>query len=147
MLLTSPSFRSGELIPDKFTCSGGDINPTLEISNVPSEAKSLALIVDDPDAPGGTFTHWTVWNIAPGTVLIKEESRPPKSVEGTTSFGRVGYGGPCPPPGKAHRYHFALYALDSTLALPEGASKAQFKDEIKKHLIVSAELFGLYERK
>ncbi len=147
MLLTSPSFKNNEFIPDKFTCDGGDINPALEIANIPPEAKSLTLIVDDPDAPAGTFTHWTVWNIAPGTAFIKEESKPPQSREGTTDFGRIGYGGPCPPPGKPHHYHFTLYALDSMLDLPEGASRSELEFELKKHrLIAETELVGLYQK-
>ncbi len=157
MLITSPSFNHNEKIPDKFTCEGGDINPALAIENVPENAKSLALIVDDPDAPGGTFTHWTVWNINPNTTAIKEESVPPKSVEGETDFGRVGYGGPCPPaspkpseggpPGKPHRYFFKLYALDAMLNLPEGSKRADLEKEIATHTIASAELVGIYERR
>ena len=146
MLITSPSFNHNEKIPQKFTCDGGDINPQLVISNVPIDGKSLALIVDDPDASGGTFTHWTVWNIDQQTTFIKEESKPPKSIEGTTDFGRIGYGGPCPPQG-VHHYHFKLYALDAILNLPEGAPKKDLEKEIQKHLIAQAKLIGLYERK
>ena len=161
MLLTSPSFKHNEFIPAKFTCdgfdtfdrlsagklttSGGDMNPELVIANVPAEAKSLALIMDDPDAPGGTFTHWTVWNIDPLAQFIKEESTPPKSIEGITDFGRIGYGGPCPPSG-THHYHFKLYALDATLDLPEDASRSNLEKEIQKHLIEQTELVGLYGR-
>lgn len=147
MLITSPSFNHNEKIPDKFTCEGGNINPQLIIGNVPTNAKSLALIMDDPDAPGGTFTHWTAWNINPNTTAIKEESVPPKSVEGETDFGRVGYGGPCPPSGKPHRYFFKLYALDSMLNLPEGSKRASLEKEIATHTIASAELVGIYERR
>ena len=185
MLITSPSFLNSQPIPKKFTCDGstplvpsdveglttggGNINPELQIPNVPGEAKSLALIVDDPDATGGrTFTHWLLWNIDPKTTLIKEESKPPglsadsafvatsakeaapakaESVEGKTDFGRIGYGGPCPPPGsKPHRYFFKLYALNAVLDLPEGASKTELESEISKHLIEKAELIGLYQR-
>lgn len=146
MILTSPSFQNNELIPAKFTCGDGDINPELHVQNVPEGAKSLALIMDDPDAPSGTFTHWLIWNINPETSVIKEESVPPGSLEGTTSFGRIGYGGPCPPPGKPHRYFFKLYALDAMLNLQAGASKSDLEAEIGRHLVGQTELVGIYER-
>lgn len=153
MILISPAFQDNGLIPQKYTCDGGDINPELRIQYVPRDAKSLALIVDDPDAPGGTFTHWTVWNISPTTTVIKEESVPPGSVEGQTSFGRIGYGGPCPPAspaggpsGKPHRYFFRLFALNAWLDLPPGASRANLEKLIAEHLTLKAELVGLYSR-
>ncbi len=148
MLITSPSFKDGEKIPVKFSCDGGNMNPELQIQNVPENAKSLALIMDDPDATRGrTFTHWLVWNIDPATVLIKEESVPPGALEGTNDFPRVGYGGPCPPKGaNPHHYHFKLYALDAILKLGEGAKKSELESEINKHLIAEAELIGLYGR-
>lgn len=148
MLLASPSFKNGEFIPKKFTCDGGNINPELQIQNVPAEAKSLALIMDDPDATRGrTFTHWLVWNIDPKTAVIKEESVPPGSVEGTNDFPRLGYGGPCPPRGsKPHHYHFKLFALDAILDLKSGENKSALEAEINKHLIANAELVGLYQR-
>ena len=147
MLLTSPSFKNNEPIPNKFTCDGGDINPQLMIDNIPPEAKSLALIVDDSDAPSGTFTHWTVWNINPETQFIKEESSPHGSIEGETSFNKIGYGGPCPPAGKPHQYRFTLYALDSMLSLADGARRGDLEKEIKKHVIAEAELVGVYQRR
>ena len=146
MLLTSPSFNHNEKIPPKFTCDGPSINPELHILNVPDEAKSLALIMDDPDAPGRTFTHWLVWNIDPKTTIIKQESKPPGSIEGQTDFGRTGYGGPCPPSG-THRYFFKLYALGAILNLSEGSDKKTLEQEIQEHLIEKAELVGLYSRK
>ncbi|MBU6500840.1 MAG: YbhB/YbcL family Raf kinase inhibitor-like protein [Patescibacteria group bacterium] len=148
MILTSPSFNNDADIPTKFTCDGGDINPELHVQNVPEEAKSLALIMDDPDATRGrSFTHWLVWNINPETTLIKQESVPPGSVEGKNDFPAVGYGGPCPPQGSApHHYHFKLYALDEMLDLPSGSSKSLLEAEIDKHLITQAELVGLYGR-
>lgn len=146
MLITSPSFQNNGNIPQKFTCDGGDINPELQIQNISAEAKSLALIVDDPDAPRGIFTHWTVWNINPQTAVIKEESVPGGAVEGNTDFGRADYGGPCPPPGKPHHYHFKLYALDAILNLPAGASKSELESEIEKHLLDKTELIGIYQR-
>jgi Raf kinase inhibitor-like YbhB/YbcL family protein len=148
MLITSPSFKDGEKIPIKFSCDGGDINPELQIQNVPVEARSLALIVDDPDAThGGTFTHWFTWNINPATQFIKEESVPPGAQEGTNDFGNISYGGPCPPKGNnPHHYHFKLYALDAMLNLSQGAGKSALEAEINKHLITKAELVGLYRR-
>ncbi|RJQ28454.1 YbhB/YbcL family Raf kinase inhibitor-like protein [Candidatus Parcubacteria bacterium] len=146
MIITSPAFEDNATIPEKYTCDGGDINPELHIHNVPEDAVSLALVVDDPDAPGGTFTHWTVWNIDPKTTRIKEESVPSNGVEGMTSFGRVGYGGPCPPPGKPHRYYFKLYALKDMLNLPNGTTIKEFEAEKERHLIEKAELIGLYGR-
>ena len=125
MLLTSPSFEDGGMIPKKFTCDGGNINPELIIQNVPAGARSLALIMHDPDAPypaaprPGGFTHWVVWNIPPETTVIKQESAPPGAREGMNGAGS-GYAGPCPPPpSAAHRYQFHLYALDAPIDLPE----------------------------
>jgi Raf kinase inhibitor-like YbhB/YbcL family protein len=113
---------------------------------VPLEAKSLAIIVDDPDAPMGTFTHYLAWNIVPGTHSIREGEANAVGVQGVTSFSTTGYGGPCPPPGKAHRYVFKLYALDAVLDVPPGASKMQFETEADKHLLGVVELVGRYER-
>jgi Raf kinase inhibitor-like YbhB/YbcL family protein len=148
MLLTSPSFENGAAIPKKFTCDGGDINPELAIGNVPSGVRSLALIMHDPDAPiTGGFTHWVVWNIDPTKPTIKEESVPPGSCEGTNGAGRVGYLGPCPPPGHGiHHYQFRLYALDALLDLPATAGAKDLEAEIQRHLIEVAELVGLYGR-
>lgn len=146
MLLTSPAFEEGGEIPKKYTCDGGDINPALEIQNVPVGAKSLALILHDPDAPiTGGFTHWVVWNIKPNTMLIKDESVPPGSVEGWNGGGKTGYMGPCPPNGM-HHYHFQLYALDDVLDLPAESGAEVLLAEIEKHLIDKTELIGLYGR-
>ncbi|HUC01872.1 MAG TPA: YbhB/YbcL family Raf kinase inhibitor-like protein [Candidatus Paceibacterota bacterium] len=148
MIITSSAFEDGATIPEKFTCAGGDINPELLIQNVPEEAKSLALIVYDPDAPMvGGFTHWTVWNIDPGTAIIKEESTPPGSMEGQNSGGKIGYMGPCPPAGAPHHYHFCLYALDAPLDLLVGAPAGELQEAIDAHRIAKAELVGLYGRK
>lgn len=147
MIITSSAFNNGDMIPLKFTCDGGDINPELLIQNVPAEARSLALIIHDPDAPvAGGFAHWTVWNIDPKKAVIKEESISPGSVEGENSAGWVGYMGPCPPPGAPHHYHFQLYALDTVLNLPIGAPVTALQKEIAVHSIASAELIGLYGR-
>jgi len=148
MILTSPSFKAAAAIPRKFTCDGGDMNPELQIQNVPAAARSLVLIVHDSDAPiAGGFTHWVVWNINPATTLIKEESIPPGAIEGTNGAGKIGYFGPCPPPGHGtHHYQFRLCALDAMLELPETTRAADLEAEIAKHLIESAELVGLYGR-
>jgi len=158
MLLTSPAFKNGEYIPKKFSCEGEGINPELQIQNVPAGAKSLALIVHDPDAPvTGGFTHWLLWNIDPKTTLVKEESVPPGlsagasakagSIEGKNGSGKNSYAAPCPPSGHGvHHYHFKLYALDSMLKLSNDAGKAELEAEIGKHLIAETELVGLYKR-
>ncbi len=145
MILLSPAFENGGMIPKKYTCDGGNINPELRIEDIPETAKSLALIVDDPDAPRGTFTHWLMWNIDPRTTVIKEESVSPGATEGKNGRGNPGYTGPCPPSGM-HHYHFKLYALDATLNLPPGTSKTDLEAAINTHLIASAELIGLYAR-
>ncbi len=147
MIITSSAFDDGGMIPKKFTGDGGDINPELLIQNVPPEAKSLALILHDPDAPmSGGFIHWTLWNINPETTIIKEESIPPLSIEGMNSAGKGGYFGPCPPAGSPHHYHFYLYALDTALDLLENASVQMLQKEIDGHVIATAELVGLYGR-
>ena len=148
MLITSPSFENNGSIPRKFSCDGGNINPELQIQNVHGGVKSLALIMHDPDAPrDGGFTHWVVWNIDPGTLVIKEESIPPGACEGLNGAGKIGYMGPCPPPGHGvHHYQFRLYGLDSPLELPATATATDVQAEIDKHLIESAELVGLYGR-
>jgi hypothetical protein len=146
MTITSPSFKNNETIPSNYTCSGVNINPELRIADVPAEAKSFALIVDDPDAPGGTWTHWMLWNIDPATTVIPEGGKPAQAVEGKTSFGRSGYGGPCPPAGKPHHYHFKLHALDTVLNLPAGADVRALEAALEGHVIASAELVGLYGR-
>jgi Raf kinase inhibitor-like YbhB/YbcL family protein len=148
MIITSPSFIDGGEIPKKFTCDGGEINPEFQVLNVPDEAKSLALIMHDPDAPReGGFTHWVVWNIDPRTTLIKEESIPPGATEGANGSGRTGYAAPCPPPGHgAHHYHFKLYALDTFIDLPEGATQDELLEAMEGHRLEDAECVGLYKR-
>ncbi len=148
MILTSPSFNDGEAIPRKFTCEGGNINPELLIQNVPRGAKSLALIMHDPDEPReGGFTHWVAWNISPETGVIKQESVPPGSREGLHSKGGSGYVGPCPPPGHgAHCYEFRLYAVDATFDLPETTGRKELEAALEGHVMERALLTGIYER-
>jgi len=144
--LSSQAFNPSALIPAKYTCDGQDVNPPLLIENIPAETKSLALIVDDPDAPAGTWVHWVVWNISPATSEIKEHSLPSGAQEGMTDFRRRGYGGPCPPSG-THRYFFKLYALDTMLSLSPNATKAALESSMKGRILSQAELMGLYKRK
>jgi Raf kinase inhibitor-like YbhB/YbcL family protein len=143
--ITSSAFQDGANIPSKFTCDGADTSPPLQIADIPSEAKSLALIVDDPDAPSGLFTHWLVWNIPRQTNAVGEGSTP-KGVQGTNDFGKSGYGGPCPPSG-THRYYFKILALDRELDLPFGAKRGQVDAAIKGHVVAQGELMGRYSGK
>ena len=145
MKITSSAFHEGANIPSKFTCDGSDTSPPLQIAGVPSDAKSLVLIVDDPDAPSGLFTHWLVWNIPPQTSSIAEGSAP-KGVHGANDFGKSGYGSPCPPSG-THRYSFKIFALDSALELRSGAKRSQVDAAMKGHVIAQGELVGRYARK
>ena len=145
MKITSSAFQEGGNIPSKFTCDGGNASPPLQIAGVPSEAKTLVLIADDPDAPGGLFTHWLVWNIPPQTNSIAEGSAP-KGVQGTNDFGKSGYGAPCPPSG-THRYYFRVFALDRELTLPAGAKRSQLDGAMKGHVVAQGELMGRYARK
>jgi Raf kinase inhibitor-like YbhB/YbcL family protein len=142
MKLTSPEFGNNELIPKKFSCQGRDVNPTLVIDDMPKDAKSLALIVDDPDAPGMTWVHWVVYDI-PIASEIDENSIPGK--QGFNDFGRTNYGGPCPPSG-THRYFFKLYALDSELNLKEGVRKQDLEKAMHGRILDQAELIGLYKK-
>jgi Raf kinase inhibitor-like YbhB/YbcL family protein len=145
MKITSSAFQEGGTIPSKFTCDGSDTSPALQITGVPPEAKSLVLIADDPDAPGGLFTHWLIWNIPPQTNSISEGSAP-KGVHGTNDFGKLDYKGPCPPPGM-HRYSFKVFALDRELDLRGGAKRSQVDAAMKGHVIAQGELVGRYARK
>jgi Raf kinase inhibitor-like YbhB/YbcL family protein len=145
MTIASPALRQGGNIPSKFTCDGSNISPPLQITGVPAEAKTLVLIADDPDAPGGLFTHWLVWNISPQTNAIAEGTAP-KGVQGTNDFGKTGYGGPCPPSG-VHRYCFRIFVLDRELALPSGSKRGRLDAAMKGHVIAQGELIGRYARK
>ena len=145
MKLVSSVFGHNSSIPAQYTCDGENVNPPLEISDVPQNAKSLVLITDDPDAPAGLWVHWVVFNIDPKTNRIEEDSVPVGAVEGTTSFGSTGYGGPCPPSG-SHRYFFKLYALDSPLTLNSKAQKEAVEKVMKDHILAQSELIGIYRR-
>ena len=142
--LTSSAFSHNGGIPSEYTCDGSDVSPQLIIDDVPANAKSLALIVDDPDAPVGTWDHWVVFNIPPNTKEITKGAEP-KGAAGKNSWGRFGYGGPCPPSG-THRYFFKLYALDIMLDLPQGATKKELEKAMDEHIIAKAELIGTYKR-
>lgn len=142
MQLTSPAFENGSNIPSKFTCEGQDINPALIIENIPAPTKSLALIVDDPDAPMKTWVHWVVYDILPVN-KIDEKTIPGK--QGINDFRRKDWGGPCPPSG-THRYYFKIYALDKTLGLNEGIDKTTLEKAMEGHILAKAELVGLYKR-
>jgi len=142
--LTSPAFPNNSTIPDKYTCQGEDISPSLNISGIPENATSLALIVDDPDASGKTWVHWVMWNIP----LVSEidGNNPPKSaVQGVNDFGNRGYGGPCPPSG-THRYMFKLYALDTLLNLGSNSRKADMEKAMNGHILDQTVLVGLYKK-
>ena len=144
--LSSMAFGSNGMIPEKYTCDGDDVAPPLAIEGVPESARSLALVVDDPDAPSGTWVHWVVWNIDPKTAEIAEGSVPHGAHQGMNDFRRLDYGGPCPPSG-THRYFFKLYALDTLLDLEKGAAKAALERAMKGHLLAQAQIIGRYRRK
>ena len=138
----SSVFGNNEFIPAKYTCDGENVNPPLEIENIPKDAKCLAIIVDDPDAPSKTWVHWVCWNI-PVTHQIKENEK--RGEQGVNDFGKNGYGGPCPPKG-THRYFFKVYALDAELNLQKNTSKADLERAMSEHIVGFGDLFGLYER-
>ena len=145
MKITSSAFQEGGNIPSKFTCDGANVNPPLHIEQVPAQAKSLALIVDDPDAPGGLFIHWLVWGIDPKTTEIAENGVPPNAVQGKNGFGKTGYGGPCPPSG-THRYYFRVYALD-VAQVQVGSTRADLDRAMQGHIIGQGQLMGRYSKK
>ena len=144
MQLTSV-FSNNQAIPSQFTCDGGNVNPELNISGVPKEAKGLSLIVDDPDAPSGDFVHWVMWNFGPETQQIKENTIPTGvgTVVGKNDFGNNEYGGPCPPSG-THRYQFTVYALDKKLDLPAVSGKKELLAVMNGHILAETKLTGKY---
>jgi Raf kinase inhibitor-like YbhB/YbcL family protein len=146
MVISSPAFKDREAIPVKYTCDGENVNPGFSIADLPVGTKSLALIMDDPDAPGGTFTHWLVWNIDPTIEQIPEAEGDSVGVLGVTSRGKPGYVGPCPPPGNPHRYYFTFYALDVVLNLPDAADRPLLEEAIEEHQLDRGVYMGTYAR-
>ena len=149
--LKSPAFKNGEFIPAKYTCKGKGVSPPLEWGGLPEGTKTLALICDDPDAPMGTWVHWVLYDMPADKKSLpeavkKDDILDDGSKQGMTDFGRPGYGGPCPPPGAAHRYFFRLYALDSKLDLKPKLTKKKLLDAIEGHIIEKAELMGKFKR-
>ena len=149
--LTTTAFSAGEAIPKKFTCDGPDVSPKLSWGDPPAKTQSFTLIMDDPDAPGGTWVHWVLYDIPADAKELpegvpKQEQLAGGARQGRNDFGKIGYGGPCPPPGKPHRYFFKLYALDSKLNLKSGATKAEIERTMKGHILAQAELIGRYGR-
>jgi Raf kinase inhibitor-like YbhB/YbcL family protein len=143
--LASSAFNGGEGIPEKYSCDGDNVSPSLSWRGPPDGARSLALILHDPDAPSGDFTHWVAWSIEAGASGLEEGAHP--GAEGANGFGENGYGGPCPPPGGGtHRYVFELFALDTEIDLEAGASREQLEDAMDGHVLGAAELVGTYER-
>lgn len=143
LIVKSPAFANNGFIPTKYTCDGEDVNPSISIEGIPDGTQSLALIVDDPDAPMGTWDHWIVWNIPPSE-KIEENSVP--GVEGLNDFRKHSYGGPCPPSG-THRYFFKIYALDTKLNLNANTRKKDLEKAMQGHILAKGELVGRYSRK
>ena len=149
--VTSSAFEQGGMIPAKYTCDGKNISPPLKWESLPEQTKSLAVIMDDPDAPMGTFVHWVMFNIPADTSGLDENvpgdsQLPNGSLQGMSSFGKTGYGGPCPPSG-THRYFFKLYALDKDVELDSSADKTQLLEAIQGHILARGELIGRYQRR
>ena len=146
MKLASSAFQDGAAIPEKHTCDGADVSPPLAWRDAPPNTAAFALVCDDPDAPAGTWVHWVLYNV-PGKTNELREGDAGGGLEGRNDFRRTGYGGPCPPPGKPHRYFFKLYALRSLLTLKAGASKADVERAISGVVLSEAQLIGTYGRK
>jgi hypothetical protein len=145
MELTSPAFVDNERFPSAYTCDGDEISPPLVFHSIPAEAKSLALILDDPDAPGSSFIHWTLWNIPAREQDVATGEIPPGAREGKNTAGGKGYVSPCPPTG-THRYVFTLFALDAELGLPAGAAPDELRRAMEGHIVEETKLTGLYSR-
>ena len=150
-VLRAEAFNPGADIPRKFSCQGSDTSPALVWTDPPAGTQSLVLIVDDPDAPAGTWVHWVLYDLPPSTRRLSEALPPTAEVigggrQGANDFGKTGYGGPCPPPGKPHRYFFKLYALDSRLNLKAGATKPDVEQAMKGHVLAKTEVMGRYAR-
>jgi hypothetical protein len=150
--ITSTAFSEGQPIPAKYSCEGRDISPPLKWTNTPANTKSLALIMDDPDAPVGTWVHWVLYDLPANTTGLSEDVAKTQFVagnarQGLNSWPRLGYGGPCPPPGKPHRYFFKLYALDAMLDLKPGLTKKDLLKAMEGHVLAEGQLMGTYQRK
>lgn len=143
LVIASPAFSNNDFIPQEFTCDGDNTSPEITVAEIPAEAKSLALIVDDPDAPHGTFDHWVMWNIRPMNRISRDTA---PGIQGKNGFGKMAYGGPCPPAGDAHRYFFKVYALDTMLDVPAGADKHTVEKAMKGHIVAQGEIIGKYKR-
>jgi Raf kinase inhibitor-like protein, YbhB/YbcL family len=149
--ITSSAFKDGDLMPAKYTCDGANISPPLKWENIPAGAKTIAIICDDPDAPRGTFVHWVLFNLPAEVKELAENTPADKilssgAVQGTADFGRIGYGGPCPPSG-THRYFFKIYALDTKIDLTPGADKSRLVEAMKGHILAEGQLVGKYKRR
>lgn len=149
--VTSSGFSPGASIPNKFTCKGEDLSPALEWNGAPSNTVAFAIIMDDPDAPSGTWVHWVMWNLSATTHSLSEgvpkrEQLQNGARQGRNSFGKTGYNGPCPPPGQTHRYFFRLYALDSKVELPAGADRNALDAAMKGHVLAQGEYMGTFHR-
>jgi len=144
--ISSTAFKHGEAIPARYSCDGSDINPPLKIGPPPENTITIALIMDDPDAPVGTWVHWVVWNLPQETREILEKSLPSGAIQGKNSWKRNSYGGPCPPSG-THRYFFKIYALDTALNLNQATTKADLEQAMQDHILAKGELMGTYKRK
>ena len=143
--ISSPAFQNHKPIPPRYTCDGININPPLKIENTPKEAKSLALVFDDIDAPRGSYVHWILWNIDPGVKEIKENSVPEGAIQGLNDFKKNNYGGPCPPR-RTHKYVFKVYALDVRLDLSPSSTKADLEKAMKDHILAQAQWTGTYKK-
>ena len=151
MQITSIAFAEGQPIPDQYSCSGSDVSPPLQWTGAPAGAKSFAIIADDPDAPTGTWVHWVIYNLPPAAMSLAENvSQLPEltngAKQGVNDFGKIGYNGPCPPPGKAHHYHFKIYALDTKLDLKSGATRKKLLEAMDGHVLAEGQLIGTYQR-
>ena len=148
--ITTTAFRDGGSIPKKFTCDGADVSPALSWSDPPPGTRSLVIIADDPDAPGGTWVHWVIYDLPPDTrklpeAVARDPQLPSGALQGRNDFGKIGYNGPCPPHGSAHRYFFKLYALNSRTGLRTGATKIELERAIKGHILAQAEFIGKFQ--
>jgi len=149
--IATTAFSAGGTIPKKFTCDGPDVSPQLSWKEAPAGTQSFALIMDDPDAPVGTWVHWVLYNVPANITELqegveKQEQLTSGALQGRNDFHKAGYGGPCPPPGKPHRYFFKLYALDTKLNLKAGGTKPDLERAMKGHILVDTELMGRYGR-